>query len=268
MATTNGSPYTYNGITGKWELDAAHAQPTVAPAQAPQNTLINQGSSGIVGSGGSLGGITAATKPSGQVYVAPGSKTALLTQGAYEQERQLGLQQTGDAAQQQANREAEMKMQQAAEAAKRGQMELSQRLHAQDEQRRLGLISSVGGSGAPTVQHSAGPAFDENAARQAAFSRAKEQAGQTAMSSLQSLKGIMEGSGRMGSSMEASGIADVLGGARGDINDFTSDQLMSDLDRAGEISDMEYQGNIQQRGQDLSRMQSLLGLLSASGGVY
>lgn len=120
-----------------------------------------------------------------------------------------------------------------------------------------------GGSSGPS-----GPAFDENAARAAAFARAKEQAGQTALASMKSLQNVMAGSGRMGSSLEASGISDVINGAGGKVDEYTRDQLMTDLNRAADVSDRNYAGGLTQRGQDVAMRQSLLGILNRTGGAY
>ena len=78
----------------------------------------------------------------------------------------------------------------------------------------------------------------------------------------------MAGTGKQGSTVEGGMLSNVVGGARSEVNDFTRDQLISDLNRASGISDRNYQGDITQRGQDLSRQQSLLSMLTASGTVY
>lgn len=107
----------------------------------------------------------------------------------------------------------------------------------------------------------------ERAARAAAFSRAKEQSGQTGLAALNALKQSVENTGRMGSSYEAQGLGGIIGGVQGGVNDFTREQLIQDLNRAAGIADETYQGNITQRGQDLARQQAIIGLLSA-GSLY
>lgn len=194
------------------------------------------GGGGSVGSGGGGAGVGSG---SGGIFV-PGSvggnpNDPAISQGQYEDERMLRLRaQLGEEA----------------------------------FNRRLAAISRSGD--APRIGGPAGPGFDENAARAAAFARAKEQAGLNARASLDSLRGILDArglGGEFGSSEMSSKVADLVAGGHSQINDFTREQLISDLNRAAEISDMTYQGDITQRGQDLNRIQSLIGLASA-GGLY
>lgn len=101
----------------------------------------------------------------------------------------------------------------------------------------------------------------EQAARAAAFARAKDQAGQTAVAGLQSQRDEIAARGMQGSTVEQQGIGDQIAGAAGGINHFTGEQLINDLNRYAGIADETYQGNITQRGQDLQSRQALLGLL-------
>lgn len=153
-----------------------------------------------------------------------------------------------------------------------GQSEyLNQRARLSDASfdKRLGALSGmIGGAGQPWVQHGMGPEGQENAARAAAFARAKEQAGNTANAALASLKGLYEQSGTMGSTMEAARAGQIIGGAGADVNEFTRDQLMSDLARAAQIADMQYQGGITQRGQNLGAQQALFALMNNAGVIY
>lgn len=144
------------------------------------------------------------------------------------------------------------------------------RQQADAESRRLSYLQTLGiGNAPPEVGGpSGGMTEGESAARSAAFARAKEQAGQTAAASVEALKNVMAGSGRAGSSMEAEGLADVVSGARGEVNEFTRDQLIMDLARAAELADTQYQGRITQRGQNMSMTPSILGMLTASGTAY
>jgi hypothetical protein len=126
---------------------------------------------------------------------------------------------------------------------------------------RLSSISGMFSGGNVAREEYTGPGVDETAARNAAFARAKEQAGSTARASLRSLQGVIDERGMTGSSTEAGLAGGAIGGAANTVGDFTREQLIQDLTRAGQIADMRYQGNITQRGQDLSRNQSLAGLL-------
>ncbi len=78
----------------------------------------------------------------------------------------------------------------------------------------------------------------------------------------------MANRGTMGGSAEQAGIAGILGNTAGGVNDITRDQLIMDLNRAADISDQGYQGAITQRGQNLSMVPSLMGLITGGGGLY
>jgi hypothetical protein len=151
---------------------------------------------------------------------------------------------------------------------------LARNQQLEDEQRIMGYVNSTGsgsgGSGGGTGGGSStsGIPADESAARAAAFARAKEQAGHTARASLNSLYDVMASTGRAGSGAEASLTGDIVSGAAGDINDFTRDQSITDTNRAADISDRNYAGDLTRRGQDMAKQQTLLGLLSARGGLY
>lgn len=148
---------------------------------------------------------------------------------------------------------------------------LNQRASLSDSgwDKRFGQVQgAIGQVGQNSVQHgSSGMQGNETAARAAAFARAKEQAGRTANAALASLKGMFEDSGTMGSTMEAAQAGQIIGGAGAGVNEFTRDQMISDLARAAEIEDAQYAGNITQRGQDNSMKQALLALMN-SGPLY
>lgn len=159
------------------------------------------------------------------------------------------------------------------------QSQLSSQLNQQELEKRAALSDKAWKARfamlGPYTQNSAhvdmGPGggmnAQEQAARAAAFGRAKEQAGQTGLGALNALKQSMESSGQMGGSQEAQGLGQIIGGAQGGVNDFTREQLIQDLNRASGIADETYKGNITQRGQDLARQQAIIGLLSA-GNLY
>lgn len=200
--------------------------------------------------------------------VSPMSDGPPVTQTGYENERlqQQTLQATGQ--QQQAQISADQQMAAAANAAKSGQMELAARLQADAEARRLAMFKTGSFAAPPQVtQPGIGP-VDEKGARDAAFARAKEQAGATALSSLKALQDVMANSGMMGSTLESEGLSSIVGGAKSSVDGFTRDQLELDLNRAADISDRDYQGRLTQRGQDMNLLPSLMGLITASGGVY
>lgn len=154
------------------------------------------------------------------------------------------------------------------QSATQAQTLLNQRasLNAEEESRRISEISSLtGASGStPHVSASAVP-FDETGARNAAFARAKDTAGQTALSSLKALQDVVDTRGLDGSSIEAAGTGQVMAGAAGALGGFTREQLIQDLNRAASLSDRNYQGDITQRGQDMQMIPSLLSLITTSG---
>lgn len=141
----------------------------------------------------------------------------------------------------------------------------SAQLQKEAEERRIGYLPQLTASLPGVVSRGGGISGGESAGRAAAFARAKEQAGGTALSALRSLGNLAAERGQTGSSMERNMIGGVVGGAAGQVNEFTRDQLMADLQREAELADMEYQGQITQRGQNMALTPSLLGLVGARG---
>ena len=168
-----------------------------------------------------------------------------VSRGAYENQALLALQQQGQ------------------------QNLLGQRAQLSDEtfNKRLGAVQGLFGA-TPGGPASTIPAFDETGARAAAFARAKDQAGMTAHASLQALQDLMAERGLRGSTIEGSGIADILEGGAGGVNEFTREQLIQDLNRAAQVSDREASMGLTRRGQDLAYQQSLMALLNAGGALY
>lgn len=136
-------------------------------------------------------------------------------------------------------------------------------------QDRLGAVQGLmrqDGANAPQVN------FDqlgsnEAAARAAAFARAKEQAGANALAGLKAVQNVAADRGMMGSSWSGALEGQAMGGGLGQLQDFTREQLIQDLNRNAQVSDTQYAGNITQRGQDLARQQALFALLNV-GGLY
>jgi hypothetical protein len=134
-------------------------------------------------------------------------------------------------------------------------LQLRAKLNDDAYAKRLAALKGAGVGGIqPGVSGQGGPMGNEVAARNAAFARAKDRAGQTALASLTALQNVMSNS---------------LAGGANIINEFRRDELMTDLNRAADIGDRNYQGAITQRGQDAAAKQSLLALInSASSGLY
>ena len=125
------------------------------------------------------------------------------------------------------------------------------------------MLASFGGGGnAARITRAPEDQAKEAQARDAAFARAKERAGQTAGGAVQSLRNLYAGQGLTGSTMEAAALGGQVGNANANIGEFLREQAMQEATRAGQIADMTYQGDIAQRGQDAGRKQALISLLS------
>ncbi len=153
------------------------------------------------------------------------------------------------------------------------QMRIKAQLAADAEARRLKAVQGLmpgAGQGFAIGEPPPGPTgpSKEEAARAAAFGRAKEQAGQTAAASLKALEDVMAARGLRGSTIEGNATADVLTGGLHELNDLVRSQSISDNNRAGTIADRDYQGNIVKRGQDMDYIRSLLSVIGSGGGIY
>lgn len=147
-------------------------------------------------------------------------------------------------------------------------------LNRQAEDRRLAQIQSLMGNGGPATGSSgssvgggsgqAKVAAAEEAARNAAFARAKEQSAAVARSSLAGLRSNLASRGISGGGYADMRTAEALAPAADRLQDFTREQLIQDLGRAEEVSDRDVAADLTRRGQDISRNNALLGLLQAS----
>lgn len=166
----------------------------------------------------------------------------------------------------QQSQQGNLALQDDAQAAKASQMSLASRLQAEAEARRLGYLSTTQSQN-PVVTRGAGIDPNEQAARNAAFGRAKDQAGQTALASVRALENVMSGRGMQGSTIEGGHMADVMTEAGGGIEDYITKQLTTDLNRAADVQDNNFDAAITQRGQNLDALASLMGLITASSGT-
>lgn len=123
------------------------------------------------------------------------------------------------------------------------------------------LLGQFGGGNSPRVTRTPENQAGEQAARDAAFARAKEKAGQTARASMAALDNIVAERGMMGSTVHAGKAGAIVGGAAGEIGEFLRDQAITESDRAAEVSDMDFMAQVSQRGQEMSRRQAMMGLL-------
>ena len=141
------------------------------------------------------------------------------------------------------------------------------------EARRVASMQSlIGGTGGPgaRVSRMSGPTAEQaEAARQAAFARAKDRTGKIARSSLDALQSAISDRGLgAGSTFEAAQTGRILGGGEAALGEFEREQAILDATEAGRLGDVQFQGDITQRGQDISRQQSLLSLLNQAGVIY
>ena len=140
--------------------------------------------------------------------------------------------------------------------------QLQANLQADAEARRLEAIKSVTGGTSPHVDRATGIDPNEAAARATAFGRAKELAGNNALAAVTALNDVFAGRGLHGSTVEGGEIGKAIAGGKADVNSYITKQLIEDLNRAADVGDTTYQGNITQRGQDLNQQQTLLGLIA------
>ena len=129
-----------------------------------------------------------------------------------------------------------------------------------DREMAGGNKTATPGAGAPA---GAAPALGatEQDARAAAFSRAKDQAGRIARSSLTQIAEQVASRGMSGASVQALQEAGAIGSAENTLQDLGRDQMISDVNRAGNVADRDYAGQLAMRGQDMQNRQSYLSLL-------
>lgn len=140
------------------------------------------------------------------------------------------------------------------------------KLQQEAEARRMGQVSDLfgrltggGGGGAPG---GGGVAGNEQAARDAAFGRAKERSGRIARSSLESLYNETAGHGQSGSRVEQGLASGMIERGAGDLQDFTREQMIQDLGRSAQVADRDYAGNLTTRAQNLGIAPSLLAMIT------
>jgi hypothetical protein len=247
----------------------------------------------------------------GSRTVSPGGQTTFETQYGLDPERERKAREAELIAAEQRNRAAQIDAEQRAqyareqerartqeealaaetrqrmaqiEAEARAQQDFVAQLKAREEAnkaaeaRRMQSIQSLLSRGGDVNTPSGLPprvSYDTSgaeAARAAAFARAKDQAGQLARSSLDALRSEAASRGLgAGSTWEAARMGEALGGAAGMLGEVSREQAIADAARAAELADLLYQGGLTQRAQDIGaqqqQMQSLLSLYG-QGPVY
>ena len=111
----------------------------------------------------------------------------------------------------------------------------------------------------PKVQKPSMASYE--AAQAAEYGKAKDQIGRNGEAAMRSLRNVMQSRGISGSGIEAEGSANILGQMTSGLGQTSRDQATQRLGRLNAIDDMGYQGDITQRGQDLTAHQGALGLM-------
>ena len=152
----------------------------------------------------------------------------------------------------------------------------------------LGSYSATGTGGFGGGDGGAGSAPrvsmpDTAAANAAIFARAKDRAGEIARSALQGLQGEMAGRGLLGSGIAADQTRQIVERGAGGLQEVGREQAIQDALNLARRGEMQYQGDITQRGQDLSayeaqaardaalraqQMQGLLSVINSAGILY
>ena len=231
MSPTATTRYTQNGYTGTAAEHEARKKRT-EQQQVPYDA--NRPSAGAAGAA------AGSVNPNLDFNVSPTGATSLNNQSE-QQRRMLQLQS-------QLGEQADL------------------REHQQGISNRNSFLAQTSKSPAasqPVVSHpGAGPASEADA-RAAAFSRAKDQAGRIARSSLTSIAENMASKGMSGASVQALQEAGAINNAAGGLLELNRDQAMSDVNRAADVQDLNFAGRVTQRGQDLQNRQSYLSLLGS-----
>lgn len=169
---------------------------------------------------------------------------------------------------QQYNAATELKLQQGQQA---GASALSKQNYDQSQsaadamlQRIPQVMTGTGSQSGVTYGGGVSPQQSQ-AAVEAEFARAKDSAGQIAKSAITGLNDSMASRGLQGSGIQGEEMAKIIGGQAGGLSDLNREQAIQGLQYATHANDMQYQGDITQRGQNMGLTQSLLGLLR--GGV-
>lgn len=128
----------------------------------------------------------------------------------------------------------------------------------------IGGAGGVGGAGVGGVPPPINQAniTGEDAARNAAFNRAKDTAGSTGRSAMSALENVMGARGLTGSPYSAGQAGGVIQAGASQLGDVNREQLIQDLAAARQRASEQYQGQIAQRGQDIATRGQNIGLAS------
>lgn len=152
----------------------------------------------------------------------------------------------------------------------REKMGFGAQLAKEAEERRLEYLPKIMASLPSMVTRSSSVASvpgGEDAARAALFAREKDRIGQLARAGVDTTLSVLGERGLLGGGYEAAALGDVVSNTQGQLGDVSREQAIQALKRASERADLDYQGQITQRAQNLNMIPALLGLLS-SGKLY
>lgn len=110
------------------------------------------------------------------------------------------------------------------------------------------------GGASPQVPHIGAP--DNTAANAAQFARAKDQTGEITRGAMTGLRSSMGARNMLGSGIEGRGTAAAINKGAGQLGDVVREQAIQGSDQANANAVTGYQGDISQRGQDLSSQQA------------
>ncbi len=157
----------------------------------------------------------------------------------------------------------------------------------------MGRFGNMGGAGSSSLSGRGGLSGADSprasldtgaiaAGDAAAYSRAKDQVGQSTGGLMKALQNQFSGRGLRGSSIEGRAVGSALESQAGQLADVSRGQAMQGSDRALDLAKTQYGGDIAMRGQDMdaqsqmrsieanaqqSKTASLLGLWNAFGGM-
>lgn len=117
-------------------------------------------------------------------------------------------------------------------------------------------LEAGGGGGATPPAHERIETPDSSAAMAASFARAKDRAGQIAQSALAGLRSNLGGRGLLGSGAEYKGTERIAAQGLGELGDVNREQAIQNANQAADFAKIGYQGDITQRGQDISAQQA------------
>ena len=94
---------------------------------------------------------------------------------------------------------------------------------------------------------------DTSAAQAAVFNRAKDQVGQETTGAMTALRSALAARGLLGAGVEGKATANVLTKGQQQLGDTTREQAIQEGQRLSDFAKLGYQGDIEQRGQDITQ---------------